>query len=735
MEQSKKHKILIAHLCYLALALLFAANFIDLRAPGYKQNFTGNAPLTCHSLNWAANQLTSSPLQIFDGNAFQPNRYTRAYNDCNFGLLPFFAILKPLHTNPWFAWNILFILSFFLSASGAFFLIHYITRSPAAAFWGGIFWGFNFFHIQHADSLAISSLQWLPLAALYLLKFMRDPSYKHTLLMLLFFILQALSGWQILIITLLILASLCAFQLTRSHFKIQTWKFYATFLIFSILIIAPFAESYMKIKDQGDNQMIAIQNNSPAYTNVEPANFFTPPKETFLGNMIQKNTYDISFANTLYIGVTPLALAIVGLILLMHSNEKNENVRFNIRCIASALLLLIVGYILSLGTTTHDGDWKLPLYYLQLAFPLLQDFCVPQRFALLMNFAILILSGIAIEQACRSLAHKAARISLVTSCILFFIIEIYPMHLDQTNRQSFAFNRTSKKIDEKQKLSRQTLTVLQFPIYELIPGQENKTAHYLLQSLHHKASLVNGHAQRIPRSHLQKMKTLNQLPGRQALQHILENNIDMIILQKETAPEQKSAILEFFQNHAPQPPQQIGDQWLIEIPETWKTSFKQNNILLLPPKNAADFLQWHPPIDKQNSVVGFNDPTQFHPLETPQPDIAYRWSKAHAVLEIQLPKQAKQIILRAALPPRVVENYQPKFKLFMHGNKKELLHTQPKQLILQHRAGTIDFHQIIPANTGKIYLGWQINPINLKQLNIADDDRNLGLQIYWLAIK
>jgi len=129
----------------------------------------------------------------WDGRIFYPHTKTVLYGDY-VPALTFMAILPAIMSkNLIFAYNFLWLLSFFLSGVGAYCLIFYLTRSRSAALISSLIFAFSpvcFAHISHLELLFSA---WLPLSFLFLHRYFEKPSLANLSLALFFLILQTLS--------------------------------------------------------------------------------------------------------------------------------------------------------------------------------------------------------------------------------------------------------------------------------------------------------------------------------------------------------------------------------------------------------------------------------------------------------------------------------------------------------------------------------------------------------------
>src|SRR5437867_4990206 len=93
----------------------------------------GDGQFAVWNVAWVARTLVVDPLHVFDANIFYPHRGTLAYSESNVGAgllaLPAYWMTR----NPYLAHNTVAVLSFVLSACGAYYLVRYLTSDRYAA--------------------------------------------------------------------------------------------------------------------------------------------------------------------------------------------------------------------------------------------------------------------------------------------------------------------------------------------------------------------------------------------------------------------------------------------------------------------------------------------------------------------------------------------------------------------------------------------------------------------------
>lgn len=126
--------------------------------------FPYDAVLNAGILEWGRRALGSASLHLFEWTAGFPLHNTLANTENLIGWQPEFAILRWAGASVTFAYNTLFITSFFLSAIGVRLLARRFGASKGGAFLSGLIFAFVPFHLVHAIHLQTLAVCWAPFA-------------------------------------------------------------------------------------------------------------------------------------------------------------------------------------------------------------------------------------------------------------------------------------------------------------------------------------------------------------------------------------------------------------------------------------------------------------------------------------------------------------------------------------------------------------------------------------------
>ncbi|MCB0195109.1 MAG: hypothetical protein KDJ65_24390 [Anaerolineae bacterium] len=135
-------------------------------------NDIGDPLLNTWILAWDHHALLTQPLRLFDANIFHPLPRTLAYSEHLISSAGLMLPLQGLIGEPVVIYNLSLLISFPLAAFGMYLLVLHWTHSRSAAFIAGLIFGFAPYRFAAVAHLQLLTFQWLPLAVLFLDKFM-----------------------------------------------------------------------------------------------------------------------------------------------------------------------------------------------------------------------------------------------------------------------------------------------------------------------------------------------------------------------------------------------------------------------------------------------------------------------------------------------------------------------------------------------------------------------------------
>lgn len=529
---------LAAHALYLGLSLLFASRFFPLLDPGTHAMITGDPAAMCWVLQWMSHALVHDPLHLYAGNILHPYGHAVTLFDPMVTLAILNTPVRLFTSNPWVGYNLLIVAAYYLSCVWGAALVRAITGSAYAAFWGGIFWGFLFFRVQHIGHLNILSFQAIPLVVVCLIRLWREPRARTALTFALVFVAQALVSWYLAVIAAVVVALV---TLCRRPSEVLTKALVPRYLLAVAVLgaaVLPFAWPYQAgfADSTLADRLRFVDTLGDA---VRLRDYLTPPVATRLGRMIAGNPYWIWGENTLYVGWVALVLGAAGLACAARSAGRAFR-----RWAATGVLLVVGGYVLALGFVAPRLGVRLPLHYLAQIVPAIGGMRATQRFSLVLYMGLLVLSGIAVAEITRRV-RPAGRLAFTAAACALFLVEVYPVQLPISTDQQYSVSAPDRFIAKYQRGRDAPLVVLHLPIHYFVQSYPTGEATYMVDSTQHWARLLNGFAGELPSGFMERMTILNALPAPGSVALLRQLNVDVVAVHG-VAARRGTPLFDFF---------------------------------------------------------------------------------------------------------------------------------------------------------------------------------------------
>jgi hypothetical protein len=223
-------------------------------------NLTGMVPeptdplLNVWRLQWNARAFLSGPAalaHLFDANIFYPYPLTLAYSEhflmMSAQMLPF-LVLADSHL---VGLNLAVLLTFILSGYGMYLLISAWTATRWAGLVAGLLFAFSPHRFGQLNHLELLVTEWMPLTLLALHWTLTRPGRRYPFLFILFFNLQALSGFHYalnLTIACALLALVYSFS-GRTRWRPGLWLAAALAVGVTLLLNWPVWRMYLRFSD------------------------------------------------------------------------------------------------------------------------------------------------------------------------------------------------------------------------------------------------------------------------------------------------------------------------------------------------------------------------------------------------------------------------------------------------------------------------------------------------------
>jgi len=210
---------------------------------------SGDGQWSIWVVNWVARTLVADPARVFDANIFYPHHSTLAYSEPN---LITGALAVPAYwatKNPYFAHNLVLMISFVLSAAGAYFLARYLTRSRPAAAVTGVLFAFCPYVFAHTAHIHLMMTAGLPFSMLAFHRLADAPSARRAMALGTALALTGLcSGYYGVFAALLVSLSSLYYLAVRRRWT--DWRYLAALAaaaVVAAVLLFPFLRPYVEL--------------------------------------------------------------------------------------------------------------------------------------------------------------------------------------------------------------------------------------------------------------------------------------------------------------------------------------------------------------------------------------------------------------------------------------------------------------------------------------------------------
>ena len=327
---------------------------------------------------------------------------------------------------PW-AYNLIWIASFILSAWGAYLLVRYITKNNSAAFISGIIYSGASIHFAHGlGHLGATHIEWIPFFVLFLLKYFNKPSLKYILLSILFFTIIVANEPHYDVYTSLLALLIGIYYLVTKRRLLRNKKFIiisSVAILLGLVIVFVSYSSLFDVYFSDDNYLKPAFEESIKYSADLVSPLFPimhPVWGDFFNNITGLNAKNIS-ETALYVGIPTLILAILLIIYKKNKEQKNSAIFW--------FFIFATFYILSLGPFLHVfgeiiSGFRLPYYYFHEYIPFVDNIRTTSRVFVISSLAISILAGIGLSLFLDKLQNKKSRVLLIIALSAIILIDL-----------------------------------------------------------------------------------------------------------------------------------------------------------------------------------------------------------------------------------------------------------------------------------------------------------------------
>ena len=464
-------------------------------------------------MGWVFHKIQGDPRPLFDANIFYPAPLTLTLSDSM--LLPSLTVspLLAAGLHPVYVYNVLFLSGFAFSAIATFVLVHQLTGSARAAFVSALIYGFYPYRFEHYSHLELQMTHWMPLALVWLHRFVRSWRVRDALVAALCGVAQLYSSMYYgLFFSLYATAVLGTLLLLAKPGWRRLLVPVAAAVALGIALAVPLARPYVAAQAmKGERDEGAVM-----FYSAGPSDYFRPhPRSSTYGGRLLA---DLHPERALFPGTTPLVLTAAALIPPVGA----------IRLAYAAGL--VTAFDISLGL---KGVIYPRLYAFLLPF---RGMRVPARMSIVMAISLAVLAGFGVRRFLARFQSARARSIVFAALVLSAAVDFWPV----LPLQPVWFQPPpiyGPLIGNSQAV------LAEFPNRISVPGVTDDVP-YLYFSLWHWTSTVNGYSGFTPRSYPVYLKGVVDFPGPNSIATLRSYGVTHVSINCALNPDGCPGVLE-----------------------------------------------------------------------------------------------------------------------------------------------------------------------------------------------
>lgn len=450
-------------------------------------------------LLWFAHALVTSPLDLFDANIFHPEARTLTYSDAMIveGLLA--APLVWAGVKPVLLHNLVLLAAMTSSGAAMFALAQYLTGSRGAGVIAGIVFSYAPYRFEHLAHMELQWAVWTPLTFLALHRACDTGRLRWGIAVGGFLALQMLSSiyYGVFLSTMVAIATPLLVPRDRGAPLRDVVKALSAGAVLAAVVCGLYAIPYLRTQGRLGHRPIG----EVALYSAMPSNYLAATPD----NWFHRGTASRGRPERrLFPGVTPLLLALVGLLLRVPGRRP-----------IVYLLLMVFAFEASLGVRGF-------------VYPLLYDY-VPgyrglrasARLGLFVMAFLGVLAGFGYQSVAQAMTRRG-RVSLVAACALALLVEyrVTPRLVEFPNAAPPVYRLL---------LTQPRGVVAELPAAhaDALPGPDPL---YAYLSTFHWYPLVNGYSGMYPVWYSDRLDRLNDFPGTRAIEQLRRDNVRYVIV-------------------------------------------------------------------------------------------------------------------------------------------------------------------------------------------------------------
>jgi len=494
----------------------------------------GDSFFSAWTIGWNLHALATNPANFWNANIFFPTQKTLAFSDGLFVqtamALPLFALTKSLI----FSSNILILTSYFLAAWSAYLLAFYHTRKHIPSFIAGLIFGFATYRIVSPGHFQNLHIFWMPLAILFLQKYLDAGKHRQLIFFALAFSGQALSAWYsgYFLGLFVIFFLIYNFSAVWNRIKKDCWNFLLAGLTI-LVFVAPFAWPYIELnlqKSGASYSFDAVVDGSADF-----GGYLIPVPFTWIGQWIAAHSpTKVEWSENMhFVGFIPL-FAIIAYFFLKFRRRIEPSIDSKAKFwLWGAGLFTVLSFGPNLWWNDKITHIPLPYQIIWKFFPITHFMRTPSRMNILVLLSLAMVAALVFSQI--KIKNRILAALAVVFISVFILFESHDVFLAKALEKKGECQPVFEEIKNNSEIK--ALAVLP------IPNEAGKTSEYMLDSAcWGYKPLFNGFSGYFPKKYGKNEKVIATFPSDESFAKLEKLEIDHILIYLDKLTDRKEMI-------------------------------------------------------------------------------------------------------------------------------------------------------------------------------------------------
>ncbi len=417
----------VALVAYVAVTLAFTYPLVAKLTSEIDARFEGVDPLfVLSTLEWERFALLHARGEFFSGNIFFGSGGALFSSDLLLGALPLYVVLR-IPFAPVAAFNLLYVVSFFLNAALMYAAVYTILRNRPAAFLAGLIFAFGPLGLHHAMHVQLNFVWWIPLVLLFAIRFARYLRWRDFATAVLLVGIAGVTAVQIGFIAAVVLIAFGLVPGLMLAYRRLVWRPPILALLAGGVAAAPFLPIALGYLEFAETWGVERSSEQVARLAARIPDYLSPGDRYRWAGFLAERFGSETPERNLLPGLIPIVLAIAGAWMGFARGARLRGL--TVITLLVAALAVVLAFGVGLQWSRFGIDWTLPYARLFEWFTPLRAIQAVGRFSLLLNFALAMLAAVAVHRLAARPEVRLPAWSFGAIAAVLVLIESFPTPL------------------------------------------------------------------------------------------------------------------------------------------------------------------------------------------------------------------------------------------------------------------------------------------------------------------